>query len=83
MTIGAALSQAPALKTVVSPAMRLYGLQQPPDHLVLIAKNPSLQRIEVRKQLPANKFGVFGSDFDGTSQVFGHPSLRGLVKFSE
>jgi hypothetical protein len=82
MAIGKALSLAPALKTVVSPAMRLYGLQQPPEHLTLIATNPSLQCIELR-QLPAHRFGAFGADLDGTSQAFGHPSLRGLVKFPE
>ncbi|KAF8208605.1 hypothetical protein K438DRAFT_1812546 [Mycena galopus ATCC 62051] len=76
MAIATSLSTAPALKTLLIPAMRYHGTQ-PPEHLSLIAKNPSLQSIEFRLPIDARTVDL------SQCLAFNHPSLRGLVKIPE
>ncbi|KAF7365446.1 F-box domain-containing protein [Mycena venus] len=79
LAISSSLKEAPALKTLVVPAMRLFG-PTPPEHLVMIAENPSLQSIELRP--PTNP--RFAADLVAPlSAAFTHSSLRGLVKIPE
>ncbi|KAJ7242857.1 hypothetical protein B0H12DRAFT_1236603 [Mycena haematopus] len=78
MAIASSLSVAPALKVVKIPITRIYG-SSPPEHLSLIAKNPSLQSIEFR--LPTNS-GLTVDSY-ALSPAFSHSSLRGLVKIPE
>ncbi|KAJ6584672.1 hypothetical protein B0H19DRAFT_1106021 [Mycena capillaripes] len=79
ISIASSLSEAPALKTVVAPATRIFHQQQPPEHLMTIAKNPSLQSI----QLKQSKDSRFTVEAFATSVAYSHPSLRGLIKFPE
>ncbi|KAJ7134325.1 hypothetical protein C8R44DRAFT_770194 [Mycena epipterygia] len=74
MGISTALSQAPNLKTLVIPNSR-FGAHAPPPHLQLIAKNPSLQRIQFKERTG----GRVSPDLYKSNCVT-HPSLRGLIK---
>ncbi|KAK7048123.1 F-box domain-containing protein [Favolaschia claudopus] len=79
-TVSTSLARASALKTVVIPAMRIYG-QHPPEYLSTIAKNPSVQSIEFRQPTHPGRFGA--QQLDPLPPALAHPSLRGLVKVPE
>ncbi|KAJ7043845.1 hypothetical protein C8F04DRAFT_1070625 [Mycena alexandri] len=78
-SIAASLRVAPALKTIVTPIS--YGIfsQHPPEHLVLMAKNPSLERIQLKPARP--RFGMTIPNTGFSSPP--HPLFRGLIQMPE
>ncbi|KAJ7725364.1 hypothetical protein B0H16DRAFT_1594707 [Mycena metata] len=77
--IAASLRVAPALKTIVTPISHGIFSQFPPEHLVIMAKNPSLERIQLK---PARaRFGMSIPSAGFLSPP--HPSFRGLIVMPE
>ncbi|KAJ7175405.1 hypothetical protein C8R46DRAFT_1078760 [Mycena filopes] len=75
MSIATTLSEAPSLKTIIAPISWGIFSQYPPEHLTLIAKNPSLQCIQLKR------VSRFSSNYPTYNRP--HASFRGLIKMPE
>ncbi|KAJ7465292.1 hypothetical protein FB451DRAFT_1263206 [Mycena latifolia] len=79
-TIISALSEAPHLKTVAIPASQLYMYgQQPPESLRLLAKNSSLQSIQLKDQTGR----IVSPQSHASVGLINHPILRGLIEIPD